>query len=160
VAFADGHVEAHHWHDPATIRYAHDGGNADGAHFSFVSAANPAPDFPEALRGGINLYTNSLIALHARTGKLAWFDQMVPNDDHDWDLTLLDACRADVELADREGIDDGDRVARYGSVDNLRCRLGHNEQLTETALRFGMLTDDAQASCAAVDQPDRHRCDT
>jgi len=55
----------------------------------YVSAANPAPDFPEAIRGGINLYTNSLIALNARTGKLAWYDQMVPNDDHDWDLTQV-----------------------------------------------------------------------
>ena len=55
----------------------------------YVSAANPAPDFPEAMRGGTNLYTNSLIALHLRTGKLAWFDQMVPNDDHDWDLTQV-----------------------------------------------------------------------
>jgi len=55
----------------------------------FVSAANPAPDFPEAIRGGTNLYTNSMLALHLRTGKLAWHDQMVPNDDHDWDLTQV-----------------------------------------------------------------------
>jgi len=55
----------------------------------FVAAANPAPDFPEAMRGGINLYTNSMLALHLRTGKLAWHDQMVPNDDHDWDLTQV-----------------------------------------------------------------------
>jgi alcohol dehydrogenase (cytochrome c) len=55
----------------------------------FVPAANPAPDFPVALRGGTNLYTNSVIALHLRTGKLAWYDQMVPLDDHDWDLTQV-----------------------------------------------------------------------
>ncbi|MGQ0650254.1 MAG: outer membrane protein assembly factor BamB family protein [Gemmatimonadaceae bacterium] len=55
----------------------------------FVAAANPAPDFPAELRGGTNLYTNALIALHLRTGKLAWYDQMVPNDAHDWDLTQV-----------------------------------------------------------------------
>ncbi len=55
----------------------------------FVSAANPAPDFPQEMRGGINLYTNSLLAIHAATGKLAWFDQLVPNDEHDWDLTQV-----------------------------------------------------------------------
>ena len=55
----------------------------------YVPAANPAPDFPVALRGGTNLYTNSIIALHLRTGKLAWYDQMVPLDDHDWDLTQV-----------------------------------------------------------------------
>ena len=59
------------------------------AELLFVAAANPAPDFPEALRGGINLYTNTMLALHLRTGKLAWYDQMVPNDDHDWDLTQV-----------------------------------------------------------------------
>lgn len=55
----------------------------------FVPAANPAPDFPVKLRGGTNLYTNSIIALEARTGKLVWFDQIVPLDDHDWDLTQV-----------------------------------------------------------------------
>ena len=55
----------------------------------YVPAANPAPDFPVALRGGTNLYTNSVIALHLRSGKLAWYDQMVPLDDHDWDLTQV-----------------------------------------------------------------------
>ncbi|MDP1858594.1 MAG: PQQ-binding-like beta-propeller repeat protein [Gemmatimonadaceae bacterium] len=55
----------------------------------YVPAANPAPDFPVALRGGTNLYTNSIIALHLRSGKLAWYDQIVPLDDHDWDLTQV-----------------------------------------------------------------------
>lgn len=55
----------------------------------YVSAANPAPDFPVALRGGSNLYTNSLLALDARRGTLAWYDQLVLLDDHDWDLTQV-----------------------------------------------------------------------
>lgn len=53
----------------------------------YVATGNPAPDFPAALRGGTNLYTNSVVALNARTGKLAWYQQMVPSDSHDWDLT-------------------------------------------------------------------------
>ena len=40
VAFADAHVEAHRWRDPDTIKYARDGGNGDGGHFTFVSPAN------------------------------------------------------------------------------------------------------------------------
>jgi alcohol dehydrogenase (cytochrome c) len=55
----------------------------------YVPAANPAPDFPVDERGGTNLYTNSVIALEARTGKLSWYQQMVPLDDHDWDLTQV-----------------------------------------------------------------------
>lgn len=41
VAFADAHVEIHGWRDPDTIKAARDGGNADGAHFTFVSPGNP-----------------------------------------------------------------------------------------------------------------------
>jgi alcohol dehydrogenase (cytochrome c) len=54
----------------------------------FVATANPAPDLAVAARGGgTDLYTNSVLALHLRNGALAWYDQVVPLDDHDWDLT-------------------------------------------------------------------------
>ncbi len=54
----------------------------------FIATANPAPDLAVAARGGgTDLYTNSLLVLHLRTGALAWYDQIVPLDDHDWDLT-------------------------------------------------------------------------
>jgi len=52
-----------------------------------VAATNPAPDLPVHLRQGDNLYTNSLIVLDVRTGKLRWHRQLVPNDSHDWDVT-------------------------------------------------------------------------
>jgi len=52
-----------------------------------VAATNPAPDIPIHLRQGDNLYTNSLIVLDVRTGKLRWHRQLVPNDSHDWDVT-------------------------------------------------------------------------
>jgi alcohol dehydrogenase (cytochrome c) len=50
---------------------------------------NPAPDLPAQLRPGKNLYTNAIVALDVRTGKLRWYEQLVPNDDHDWDLTQV-----------------------------------------------------------------------
>jgi len=53
----------------------------------YVAATNPAPDFPAEKRGGANLYTNSLLALDVQTGRLRWYDQLVPADFHDWDLT-------------------------------------------------------------------------
>jgi alcohol dehydrogenase (cytochrome c) len=53
----------------------------------YFAAANPAPDFYSLARPGANLYTNSLIALDVRTGKLKWHYQVVPHDTHDWDLT-------------------------------------------------------------------------
>ena len=49
-------------------------------------AANPAPDYDMSVRPGDNLYTNSVVALDADTGKLKWYFQELPYDDHDWDL--------------------------------------------------------------------------
>ena len=34
---------------------------------------------------GDNLFTNSVIALNATTGKSAWHFQFTPHDEHDWD---------------------------------------------------------------------------
>jgi glucose dehydrogenase len=53
----------------------------------FVAVTNPVPDLPANLRRGDNRYTNSAVVLDVRTGKLLWFQQTVPNDSHDWDLT-------------------------------------------------------------------------
>jgi len=53
----------------------------------YAATTNPSPDFAPEQRPGSNLYTNSLIALDARTGRLRWYRQLVPNDFHDWDLT-------------------------------------------------------------------------
>ena len=55
----------------------------------YVPVTNPAPDLPAELRPGANLYTNSIVALDVRTGDIRWYDQLVPNDAHDWDLTQV-----------------------------------------------------------------------
>jgi alcohol dehydrogenase (cytochrome c) len=46
---------------------------------------NPAPDFAGDERPGDNLFTNSVVALDAKSGKLAWHFQFTPHDEHDWD---------------------------------------------------------------------------
>jgi alcohol dehydrogenase (cytochrome c) len=46
---------------------------------------NPGPDFDGSEREGDNLYTDSVIALDAKTGKLRWHYQFTPHDVHDWD---------------------------------------------------------------------------
>ena len=93
-----------------------------------VPATNPAPDLPAALRGGDNLYTNAMIALDVRTGKLAWYDQLVPADDHDWDLTQVSPLyRTQVNGVER------DLIATVGKDGILRVidRDSH-ERLFET----------------------------
>jgi alcohol dehydrogenase (cytochrome c) len=52
-----------------------------------IAVTNPSPDLPVHLRQGDNLYTNSIVVLDVRTGKLRWHRQLVPNDSHDWDVT-------------------------------------------------------------------------
>jgi alcohol dehydrogenase (cytochrome c) len=52
----------------------------------FGPVANPAPDFDLGVRPGDNLYTNSVIAVNAATGRLNWYFQITSPDDHDWDL--------------------------------------------------------------------------
>ncbi len=48
---------------------------------------NPCPDYNGDERGGDNLYTDSVVALDAATGRLRWHYQFTPHDVHDWDAT-------------------------------------------------------------------------
>jgi alcohol dehydrogenase (cytochrome c) len=59
----------------------------------YVPAGNPAPDFMAALRWGSNLYSNTLLALDARTGRLIDFVQILDGrlDYHDWDVSATPA---------------------------------------------------------------------
>ncbi len=56
-------------------------------HLLYVPVGNPAPDFYDKNRPGANLYTSSVVALDAATGKLAWYYQATPHDQRDYDLT-------------------------------------------------------------------------
>jgi len=52
----------------------------------YVPTGNAAPDYARGLRPGDNLYTNSLLALDAKTGRLLSYVQPLKGDYHDWDL--------------------------------------------------------------------------
>jgi len=51
----------------------------------YWGVGNPSPDFSGDPRPGDNLFTNSVVAVNASTGKLAWYFQFTPHDEHDWD---------------------------------------------------------------------------
>ena len=55
------------------------------ANLLYWGVGNPSPVFSGDGRPGDNLFTDSVIALHASTGKLAWHFQFTPHDEHDWD---------------------------------------------------------------------------
>jgi glucose dehydrogenase len=52
----------------------------------YVNAGNPSPDYEGTARKGVNLFTNSILALRLETGKLAWYYQTIHHDLWDWDL--------------------------------------------------------------------------
>jgi alcohol dehydrogenase (cytochrome c) len=55
----------------------------------FWPTGNPAPSNRGAGRAGDNLYSNTLLALNADTGKLNWYFQFTKHDEHDWDATQV-----------------------------------------------------------------------
>ncbi|HYP56280.1 MAG TPA: PQQ-binding-like beta-propeller repeat protein [Solirubrobacterales bacterium] len=82
------------WGDPKT----NSGGGLwytpafDDKGFMYFGVGNPAP-FPGTpqepygeSRPGPNLYTNSIVKMNAKTGKMEWYYQFNPHDIYDWDL--------------------------------------------------------------------------
>jgi len=61
----------------------------------YWQTGNPGPDYDGKEREGDNLYSDCVIALDRKTGKLKWYYQFTPHDTHDWDATepllLVDA---------------------------------------------------------------------
>ena len=61
----------------------------------YFSTGNPGPDFNGAVRAGDNLFSASIVALEARTGKYRWHFQEVHHDIWDYDapnpVVLFDA---------------------------------------------------------------------
>jgi PQQ-dependent dehydrogenase (methanol/ethanol family) len=56
-----------------------------------LPVGNPGPDFDNDSRPGLNLFTDSLVALDARSGQLKWWYQLVGPDDRDWDTAVVSA---------------------------------------------------------------------
>jgi alcohol dehydrogenase (cytochrome c) len=53
----------------------------------YVPGGNPAPDFASGAREGINLYTDSVVVLDAKTGDFKNVFKVVPKDWHDYDVS-------------------------------------------------------------------------
>jgi alcohol dehydrogenase (cytochrome c) len=78
----------------------------------YWGTGNPNPDIYSANREGDNLYTASLLAVEANTGKVRWHYQFTPHDTHDWDsnhvpvlaqVTIGGRARRVVMVANRNG---------------------------------------------------------
>ena len=63
----------------------------------YWGTGNPGPDYNGEIRGGDNLYADSVLALDGDTGEMAWYFQFTPHDVHDWDAIQIPVL-ADVEI--------------------------------------------------------------
>jgi alcohol dehydrogenase (cytochrome c) len=134
------------WTNPASMQH---GGGAAWVTYAldrdtgtlFVPVGNPGPDYAKDMRPGANLFTISTVAVDARTGKLKWWYQLRPNDDHDWDATVVSLFDADgkklVATAGKEGIlhvvtrEDGKLVFKLP----MTTVLNHDVPLTPEGVR-------------------------
>jgi alcohol dehydrogenase (cytochrome c) len=56
---------------------------------TYWGVGNPGPDWNPDQRNGDNLYSCSVVALDADTGKLKWHYQFMPNDSYDYDAVQI-----------------------------------------------------------------------
>ncbi|HWR35069.1 MAG TPA: PQQ-binding-like beta-propeller repeat protein [Clostridia bacterium] len=95
----------------------------------WVGTGNVAPDFIKAMHPGDNLYTSSVLAIDAKTGKLIAYIQPVKDDFHDWDMATAPALvttRGGHKLAIASGKDG----LVYGIENDVKA--GSNEQQPKT----------------------------
>ena len=89
------------------------------------STGNPNPDYQGDSRPGDNAYTDSIVAVHAHTGKLAWWYQEVPHDLWDYDASapvmLFDARDANGKTVPAAG--EAGKVGNVFIVNRLTGKL-------------------------------------
>lgn len=51
----------------------------------YWGSANPHPVLAGPVRKGMNLFTDTILAMDADTGEVKWYYQVNPHDTHDWD---------------------------------------------------------------------------
>jgi alcohol dehydrogenase (cytochrome c) len=91
----------------------------------FWPTGNPSPSNRGEGRAGDNLYSNSLLALNADTGKLNWYFQFTKHDEHDWDATQVPVM-IDLKTADTGGkklIAQADRNGFFYVIDRTNGKL-------------------------------------
>jgi alcohol dehydrogenase (cytochrome c) len=69
---------------------------------TYWGIGNPAPSWNGDTRAGDNLYTASVVALDADTGKLKWYYQFSPHDEFDYDAVQVGVL-ADIQWRAKDG---------------------------------------------------------
>ena len=90
----------------------------------YWGVGNPGPDMDGDERPGDNLFSCSLVALDADTGKLKWYFQFTPHDVHDWDA-VADPVLMDVTIDGKKvkAVVQANRNGFYYALDRTNGRL-------------------------------------
>src|ERR1700757_5291689 len=86
----------------------------------FWPTGNPAPSNRGEGRAGDNLYSNSLLALNADTGKMNWYFQFTKHDEHDWDATQIPVM---IDAGGKHLIAQADRNGFFYVIDRTNGKL-------------------------------------
>ena len=99
----------------------------------YWGTGNPNPDYYGEDRKGNNLYTASIIAVDADTGKLRWHFQFTPHDLHDWDSTHVPVI-GDVTVGGqtRKAVMVANRNGFFYVLDRATGKLIHGKPFTAT----------------------------
>jgi alcohol dehydrogenase (cytochrome c) len=99
----------------------------------YWGTGNPNPDYYGGDRKGNNLYTASLIAVDADTGKLRWHFQFTPHDLHDWDSTHVPVLgEVTVGGQQRKAVMVANRNGFFYVIDRTNGKLIHGKPFTQT----------------------------
>jgi len=108
----------------------------------YWGTGNPGPDLNGDGRRGDNLYTCSLVALDADTGKLKWHYQFTPHDVHDWDAAS-DPVLTDLPVNGRtvKAVIQANRNGFFYAFDRESGKLLHAKAYTKVTWADGIGPD-------------------
>lgn len=108
----------------------------------YWGTGNPGPDMNGDVRPGDNLYSCSLVALDADTGKLKWHYQFTPHDVHDWDATE-DVPLIDLDISGRKvkAVIQANRNGFFYALDRTNGKLLAAKPYTKVTWAKGIGSD-------------------
>lgn len=108
----------------------------------FWGTGNPGPDMNGDVRPGDNLYTCSVVALDADSGKLKWHYQFTPHDTHDWDA-IGDPVLVDLSVGGRnvKALIQADRNGFFYALDRTNGKVLVSKAYTKVSWASGIGSD-------------------
>jgi alcohol dehydrogenase (cytochrome c) len=99
---------------------------------TYWGTGNPGPQIDAEYRPGDNLYTESIIALNADTGEIAWHFQFTPNDPYDFD-DVAESPLIDVNIdgEERKAVVHVSRNGHFYGFDRLNGEFLYGKQYVD-----------------------------